>query len=436
MRTNVTERILVAVTFLTCLSGALLLDADCCPDECGRQLISDYIYKTGKLPTGDEPETVMDGWEFSYAIRPYLASIVGACCMKAAALFTLSPKVLLAMSRMCSILSVTGCAYFSVKAGNILFKERDSSLLLAVMICFLPQVAFLGMYQNNDALALMAVSMELFFLLRGYTDNWSIGSCLGLGLSMSIGMLSYYNIYPWILLGGIFCIVSCLRSREIDRKASFIASRSGLVIGTVFVLSGWFFIRNAIVHHGDLLGIAYENVQREAARARGEDMIEAQPGREFFRSDRKIILHWMLSSYMSFVGCFGYMNIFLSKVQYLIYGLSVGALEIWVMIRASLRKRETELIMLFQVLLVAGAIASVVLSVYVSYCMDYQPQGRYIITAVFPLAFAMAYGMDRFAGKAARRIFIAAWLGMFLWAFFGTMSTMFLWAGAGGPGVS
>lgn len=426
MKTDRTEHLLIAITFLMCLAGAFLISPDQCPDEAGRQLLSDYIYRTGKLPTGDEPETMINLWGFSYALRPYLASIVGACCMKFASIFTQSQKIMLVMSRMCSVLSITGCAYFSVKSGNILFKDRRSSILLAVMICYLPQVAFIGMYQNNDALSLMAVIMELFFLLRGYKDDWSISSCIGLGISMTIAVLSYYSVYPWILLGGVFCIVACLCNERINRKAYFIASRSALVIGIVLVLSGWFFVRNAIAHNGDLLGIAYEKISRDAAMAQGVELVDYRPGYSQFATFGDFIKQWMLISCVSTIGCFGYMNVLLSKLQYLVYGISVVVLELWAIIKILLSRNCSKMILLFHVMLVTGAIATMILSVYASYYRDYQPQGRYIITAILPVFFSIAYGMDRYAGRPAKIAFISGWLGMFLWVFFGTMSTMFL----------
>lgn len=426
MKTNAAERLTVVFTFIICLAGAILINRDLCPDEWARQLVSDYIYKTGRLPNGTEPETIMNNWGFSYALRPYLSSIIGAYCMKAVSLFTQSPRILMAMSRMCSVLSITGCSYFSIKAGNLLFKDRKSSILLAILICFLPQVVFIGSYQNNDALSLMAVSMELFFLLKGYTDDWSIKSCVGLGVSMAIGMLSYYSIYPWILLGGIFCVISCIQNEKIDNKFTFIASRSALVIAVVLILSGWFFIRNAIAHNGDFLGIASEVASRDAARSQGVTIVEYSPGRILFSSFKDFFHYWLLYTYMSFVGSFGYMNIFLGKVQYCIYGLSVGVLELWVMIKAFLDTNKTKMVTLFQLLLLFGGVSVMLLSIYASYYRDLQAQGRYIITAVLPMSFAIAYGIDRFAGKAARIILGSAWIGMFLWAFFGTMSSMFI----------
>ena len=45
-------------------------------------------------------EVIISGWGFSYALRPYLASIVGAGFQKLAACFTDSPRILLAASRM------------------------------------------------------------------------------------------------------------------------------------------------------------------------------------------------------------------------------------------------------------------------------------------------------------------------------------------------
>lgn len=401
-----------------------MTNIDLCPDEAGRRLLSGYIYTTGRFPVGDEPETIMAGWGFSYALRPYLSSVIGAYCMRFAAVFTQSERILLAMSRMCSVLSITGCVYFLIKTGNMLFKDRLSSLLLAVSICLLPQVVFIGMYQNNDALSLMAVSMEIYYLVRGSRDEWSIRTCTGLAISMAIGMLSYYSIYPWILLGGVFCIISCVRNKDIDNKASFIATRTFLVLAIIFVLSGAFFIRNAMVHNGDFLGIAYEKISREALRAKGAQLYDYSPGSARFDNFADFIRDWIRFSVESIIGMFGYMDMPLSKLQYDIYIVPVIVLEFWVMIKARFDKDKSIHEKRLQRLLLIGGAAVILLSIYASWYRDYQPQGRYIITAALPFSFAIAYGMDRYAARYTRVAFIAAWTGMFLWVFFGTMTSM------------
>lgn len=426
MKTNAAEKALITAVLLICFCGALMIDTKHCPDEVGRMLINDYIYNTRRFPVGDEPETIMKDWGFSYALRPYLSSVIGACSMRLAAIFTQSKRILMAMSRMCSVLSMTGCAYFLLKAGNLLFKDRLSSMLLAVSVCLLPQAVFIGMYLNNDALSLMAVSMEIYYLVKGSKDNWNIKTCIGLALSMAIGMLSYYSIYPWLLLGGVFCIISCARSGEIENKTSFIASRMLLVVAIVLILSGPFFIRNAMAHNGDFLGIAYEKISREAMRAKGAQLYDYHPGCTRFGSFREFIREWVSFSLKSLIGGFGHMLIYLSRLQYAIYIVPVALLELWVMIKAHLDKDKSILEIRLQRLLFIGGMVVILMSIYASWFRDYQPQGRYIITAALPLSFAIAYGMDRYAGRTAKAGFITAWTGMFLWAFFGTMTSMFV----------
>ena len=116
---------------------------------------------------------------------------------------------------------------------------------------------FLGMYQNNDSLSLLSVSLILLYFIDGLDTDWSLKSCIGLGIAISIGLLSYYFMYGWILMTVILCVVSVLRSERIkgQEKGWFIAKRAALIAGICFLLAGWFFIRNAILHTGDFLGI-------------------------------------------------------------------------------------------------------------------------------------------------------------------------------------
>jgi hypothetical protein len=91
--------------------------------------------------------------------------------------------------------------------------------------------------------------------------------------------------------------------------------------------------------------------------------------------------------------------------------------------------------LLMLVMLVSGGI-NFALHFWQSYARDYQAQGRYIITLILPLAFMLAYGMDKTSlavqeprpGKAAElnpaAILTVLWLILFAWAAIGTMSKM------------
>ena len=219
-RFSKTENLLILTTFLLCAAGAALIPIDWCPDEKGRRLLSDWMFLKSTLPTGHEEETMIELWGFSYALRPYLSSMIGALFMKATALLTGSNRALLLASRMGSVLSVTACCYFCLRLGHRLFEHRSSAILMAVFVCYLPQVLFLGCYQNNDALSLCAVSMLLCFLVEGYDSRWDLKSCIGIGVSLALGLLSYYFIYGWLLMSVVSLPSSLLQTSMVSFMAS------------------------------------------------------------------------------------------------------------------------------------------------------------------------------------------------------------------------
>ena len=439
------EYLLVVLAFLVCLTGALLLPINQCPDEFVRNLLISWMVEKGTLPTGDELETIplapppADTYGFSYALRPYLPAMIGAVFVKIARLFGSSDRVLLAAGRMCSVLSVTGCCWVCLLLGHRLFDRRSSAILFAVLVCFLPQVQFLGMYHNNDALSLFAVCMMLFFLVDGYARRWPIKSCVGLAIGFSIGLLSYYSIYGWILMCTVFCIVSVITDQEIIDKGSFIFKRAGLIAGICLLLAGWFFIRSAILHNGDFLGLAYEQVSRARVEAMGYKLFQYICYRcdglsipEFLRVKN---YEWIKVTLKSFVGTFSNLSLFLPLTLYGIYYaiFGFGVLRfLAVLLHRPTEKRDRLLLI---VMLVSCGI-NMVLHLWQSYARDYQAQGRYIITTIVFLAFMIAYGMDKTTLSVMKKgeegadvlhpaaALTVIWLALFFWVLLRTMTKM------------
>lgn len=442
------------------MMGALLLPVDKCPDEKGRRFLSGWVIRTGTLPTGDELPTMLmswvdesapvlsiipnseeDGWGFSYALRPYLSSIIAALCQKTAGLFTDSPRILLAASRMCSVLAVTLCCFFSLLLGHRLFRNRSAAGLFAAMICFLPQVMFLGMYQNNDSLSLCAVIMILYFITEGYDQKWPVRTCIGLAFSFSLGLLSYYSIYGWLLLGLVFCVCIMLTDLEIRDKRKLAGKRMALITGLCLLLAGWFFLRNALLHEGDFLGIAYERQSRAKMREMGYTLHEYKCYRDEGMSVREFLsfadAYWLRMSARSFVGVFGYMDILMSSFGYTVYG-AWFAVGLTLYIAAILRRRPCRRDQQIALLMFSASVLTVLLHFWQSYTRDFQPQGRYVITLIIPLAYLFSAGTDKlilpvFPSKEKKSdvmnpavILTGTWLMMFAAVAVGTMSKMIL----------
>ena len=459
-RLSAKEYLLVLLVFCICLTGALLLPMEQCPDEAGRHLLSNWIVRTGTLPTGNEMETMLmswedvnasvlsiradsefDGWGFSYALRPYLSSIVGAVFERIALCFTDSPRILLAASRMCSVLSVTFCCFFCLRLGHRLFNKQGAAALFAALVCFLPQVQFIGMYQNNDSLSLCAVSMMLYYLIEGFDLGWPVRSCVGLGISFSLGLLAYYSVYGWLLMGAAFCVLAVLTDPELPGKGRLIFSRAGLILGICVLLTGWFFIRNACLHNGDFFGIASEKISRAHMQEQGYVLYRYICYRDEGMSITQFLrfrdYEWLRITIESFIGVFGYMLIYLPKIQYgIYYTVFFGAIILFFVILLHQKAvRRDRLLMLMMLL---SSLFTVFLHFWQSYARDYQPQGRYIITLILPLAYMMTYGVDKTSlavqdprpGKAAElnpaAVLAVMWLALFAWAALGTMNKMLL----------
>lgn len=439
------EYLLVLLVFCICLTGALLLPVNQCPDEYVRSRLIVWMVEKGTLPTGDELEVMAlnpppgVNYGFSFALRPYLSAMIGAVFVKAAIPFFDSDRILLLAARLSSVLSVTGCCWFCLRLGHRLFDRRSSAILFAVLVCFLPQVQFLGMYHNNDAPSLFAVCMMLFFLVEGHAQRWPLKCCIGLAIAFSVGLLSYYSIYGWILMCTVFCIVSVVTDREIADKGRLIFKRAGLIGGICLLLAGWFFIRSAILHNGDFLGIAYEEVSRARVESLGYKLFQyncyRREGLSILEFIRLGDYGWLKTTAQSFVGTFGNMTLFLPMFLYGIYFTIIvfGLLRFLAALMHKRMCRRDRLLML--VMLVSGGI-NFVLHLWQSYARDYQAQGRYIITLILPLAFMLAYGLDKTtvavqnprSGKAAElnpaAVLTVVWLILFACSALGTMSKM------------
>lgn len=433
------EWILVTLVFVVCFVGAALVPMEQCPDEWGRAQLTNWMVSTGTLPTGNEAETILSNWGFSYALRPFLPQMIGALFVRITGLVTTSPRLLLLAARMPSVLSVTACCLFALGLGHRLFKRRESSVLFASLVSLLPQVVFLGMYQNNDAPSLATVAGMLYFMVRGYDDEWRCADCVGLGICASMCLLTYYNAYGWILSTAVFCVVAVLRDAQTPDRKRLLVRRVVLVVGICAALAGWFFVRNALLHEGDALGFAEELRSRARLEAQGIQLVAyvvpRNEGMSFFEffAWKNWEVFWM--STRSFVGTFGYMLIYIPLPRYgLYYALFLCGVVVYalVVMLEHPSRRDSLLVLM---MLVASAI-TVFLHLWASYSRDYEPQGRYVITLIFLLGYMMCYGMDNtnllVKGRGNKgdvplpvaQLLGIAWITLFALTYFGTMTQM------------
>ena len=441
----------VCLFFCVCFVAASYIAPANAPDELMRYPIAQFIYETGTLPTGMEDSLINDLWGFSYAVYPYLTSIISAFFMKIVSFFAASEASLLIAARLTSVFAGTGTLIMCFKIGEQLFEERHFSLLFTSLVGFLPQFVFLSSYQNNDSFAVFTASIIIYFWIRALKTNWSFRSLVGIGVGCGLCALSYYNAYAYLL-----CTIILYFADRIIAKATPVNIMRGAVIIFViaFAIGGWFFMRNAALHDGDFLGLRTTTVSAELYAADGYKPSQLQNPRAlgmsfadtFFRSNRFQTSSWVLAVAGSFIGNFGNMSVRIPVFLYLLYFvlLLLGFLGF---VTRRIGSFPPKPVITFKLLvsIIFVIVVNLALFMYSCYTSDYQAQGRYMMPSLLPIMLMITEGFmilsrriangmmdpgittdERFdaqkkRGLMAVSLIIAIYLAFFLISYFGFM---------------
>ena len=166
-------------------------------------------------------------------------------------------------------------AFFTRRLSRLLFPEKMTQWLFSCLVVFLPQSIFLHTYINTDSCALFSVILMFAAGLEGMKNGFTRATCIQTAVGVILCALSYYNAYGAVLVTVVLfisCFISKVSARTIpsDGTASPVDSyhlewrpllQAGLFITAIFLVgAGWWFIRNAILYHGDFLGMEARNL--------------------------------------------------------------------------------------------------------------------------------------------------------------------------------
>lgn len=415
----------LVIAFLIYFSISCLLPVKKAPDEPLRYKVSEFIYTHHHLPVGTDILIRSPEWGFSYAFTPYLPSAVAAGIMKLVSLFGNTEEALLIIaSRFVNVLAAAGSLFVAFKVGKRLFPKGASGFLFAVCVGFLPQFVFLAGYLNNDVVSVFAAMLILYGWLYGKERHWDIKSCLFLAGGLSICILTYYNAYGWVLCSVIYFLGSIWLDNTIEQKWKHILSRGSMILVPVFLLTGWFFIRNAILYDGDFLAMRTLNACGELY---GYGPYKPSNRNLYSLAGLSVVdmlrqTDWIESTIKSFFAVFGYMDIKVPGIFYKIYLVLVLTGGVGFVYGICKKKAKAESLLLYGCCLLCMIIPTG-LSIYYSYATDYQAQGRYLMSALPALALLVSTGynwLDEAGGKKkgyAVASAIAIWLLLFVTIF-------------------
>ncbi len=393
------------------------------PDEPMRYAVCEYIHNHGTLPVGSDPEIRNPDWGFSYAFYPITPYIAGGFAMRLLDGVVPAGKLYMiprAVSLLCSVVGLL----FIIAVARKLFREPYAGTMVA-SIAFLPMFGFVSSYVNVDAYGLMTVAMIIYFMLRARETRWRLSDCAGLGVSVGLCLISYYNCYPVVGAAALFSFVAVLQDPDVPRKGRFLSGRIAWVILFAFLVAGWWFIRNGVLYDGDILGM-------DACSACGEKYA-AEEFRPSLRSTlytqgvsfRSLMtsVPWMVTACKSYVGLFGIMDVPLPNGLYVLVFAVIGAGFAGNLLELRRENRpdwNRSRILLASTLLLVCALELCLNWLY-TYFVDYQPQGRYMLPMYIALAAILTNGWKNLieAGKSGslrRALGTAAVSGVFLFA--------------------
>lgn len=361
-----------AVMFLSLRYGA---------DEKMRLDIPRFIFQNGRLPFGWEESLRDPEWGLSYGFGFSLVYPIGALFMKIMSFRSVSDMALMLAARMTSVLCGVGVAFYAIQISKKLFSSRMRWLFI-VLMTMLPQVVHLSSYFNRDIFGLLTITMIIYSWLCGAEDNWLIKSCLHLALSLGLCFLSYEFEYSFIFGSFILYILWYVKNRKSISFKEFLL-KGLLIIGVVFLISGWMFIRNAIIYDGDFLSLSTQEKYKElyAVSYRKDNSYNAL-GYSFFYALQDNF--WVTNTCRSFISIMGQMNVDASLWVYAFYRLLMGFAGVGLIISLVMKKGKSKCNGLVLTALIISSVVTFFLSVYYSWGMDIQPQGRYII-GILPL---------------------------------------------------
>lgn len=392
------------------LFWALHLPSRLAPDERMRWELVQWIFEKKRLPVGDEAELINEVWGYSYGFLPYLPELIGVGFLYLAQLIGQEGSQLLLAARMTSVVSGVGTMLLCLQIARHLFRDRIARGLYLLTVGLLPQFVFLCAYCNHDSFAVFCAAWIFLGWIRGKASGWQIKDCIFLAIGISLCVLTYYNAYGYILCSVLIFCQDHLRQKDLKGMLQ----KGAVIAAIVIALTGWFFVRNALIHNGDFLGITSMEECGELHAPK-----ENKPSnRVNLKKQDKMILEtlwkdqWCVRVANSFVGNFGYLDIPLEQFQYFCYDLLLGA-GLVLYLKRAIRKRKR---FFFQMNLGLCLLIPFILTLQHSYAIDFQPQGRYLISALPVLMYLVVKGYQEFdqANQREGRIRYGLLHGVFL----------------------
>lgn len=371
------------------------------PDEFTRIVIPRYICDHGTLPTGFEPEVQIAGYGGSYAFFPYLPYIFMGWAMRLTSFFTEQEAALTMAARCVNVASGLLMAVTVYFLSRRVLQDRAVRWAFCYIVMFWPEQLFVHTYVNTESMSLLSTAMILLALVAVYQEGPEIRHCVLLAVGLVLCLLTYYNAYGYVLAAVVLFVGAFLypASRSGSDRCEgkglvcdrmLLLRRGFLVLALVLAGAGWWFVRSAVLFHGDLFGLATMRKVREPLQGIFPPTYRAQGKSipEMFRETG--LFSQMLKS---FIASYGANSIFAGPGLYFYDRCFLfGGAALAVIFGVAGERRRSGRRRFFHAVVIAAALSVWALWLWYSYAMDFQPQGRYLLASILPLFYYMTAG--------------------------------------------
>ena len=270
-----------------------------------------------------------------------------------------------------------------VIAREVVGEDRLVALGAAGLVAFIPQHMAIAAAANNDALGELLLALLAIRRMKGLAvRRFVIAGAVLFGLALLTKLSAYVGV--GLLAAGEFG-----HWWLIDQRRTRFPLLVGLgVAGGALLISGWWFVRNALVYGNlDVMGLA-----------RHGEVVVGQP-RTLWSLDA--LQHLVVTTFQSFWGIFGWMGVLLDvRIYWLLALLTLMAVVgLAVFFARTVQcfcpwQRWALAILALQLLFMVG--------VLVYYNLTFiQPQGRYLFPASAAIGVFLALGLREMIDRPA-----------------------------------
>lgn len=275
-----------------------------------------------------------------------------------------------------STLTVLFIYFAGVEASG----NNYTGLLAAALAVLLPGFAFRGSTISNDAMVATTSALALYFIIRLVRRGFSTLDGFAAGAATGLALLSKTNAIALVVP-----LAAVVLTERIPWRVRF---RRVWVLGITGIFIAPWVIRNLIVY-GDLLAV--------------KPMLTVLPSMIHEKALTSPFFYTIFPSWVSrsFVGVFGWMNVWLPASVYTIF-FGIACIAVLGYIRAILTKRVQPRLTLALLLVVVINIALLIeLNLFLT-----QPQGRFLFPSMAAIAVFCAIGLENLLRWRATTFFV------------------------------